>query len=265
MRNTLLVSQEWCDLVFEHRNKAYGAYQIRRQAARRYRWVALIFLGFFLILALIAGALGWVVYSNVQEVVKELEHVERLKPLKPEDGFEVKRISTGRRASKAQVVKGGTTSTPTIVDEEVRSVPFGVDGLPDPATIELDDLVDLDTHHNTEQSDLPIEGAQIVKTERVEELPIFPGGMQALMQYLDQEIIYSGGAQRRKAQGEAVVSFIVQTDGTLTDIKMEKSVDQALDRQVMNVVYNMPKWKPGKRDGVPVPVKVSIPVVFRLQ
>lgn len=265
MRNTLLVSQEWCDLVFEHRNKAYGAYQIRRQAAARYRWVALIFIGLFLLLAIVAGTLGWVVYRNVQEVVKELEHVDRLKPLKATDGFEVKRISTGRRARKVQVVKGGTTAIPTVVEEDVRSAPFGIDGLPDPATIELDHLTDLDIDHNAEQFDLPIEGAQIVKTESVEELPIFPGGMQALMQYLDKEIVYTGGAQRRKAQGEALVSFIVQTDGTLEDIKMEKSVDQALDRQIMTVVRNMPKWKPGQRDGIPVPVKISIPVVFRLQ
>ena len=264
MRNTLLVSEEWCDVVFEHRNKAYGAYQLRSQAGRRYRWVALIFGALLLVVLAVMAALGLYVYNMVREVTKELEHVERLKPLKPVNGFEVKRISTGRRASTAKVVQGGVNAVPTVVDEKVVSAPIGIDGLPDPTTLEVDDLRDRDVDHNADLAELPIEGAQLVKTERVEELPLFPGGMQALMQYLDQAVIYTGAAQRRQAQGQAIVSFVVEADGSVTQATIEKAVDPALDRAILTAVGRMPKWKPGKVKGVPSPVKVTIPVEFHL-
>lgn len=265
MNNSLLVSQEWCELVFEHRNKRYGAYLIRKQAGRRYRLVALILGGILAILIALTGVVGYFFYQAVKQTAAELEEVVKLRPLKAEKGFEVKRISTGRRAVTVKATPGASNRVPDIVDRRTIRVPLGIDGATDAATIEEADLRDADLAHNADQKDLPIEGAQLVKTERVEEMPIFPGGVQALMQYLDEAVLYSGAAQRRKVEGDVLVTFIVGIEGSVSDVKVEKTVDDALARAVVTAVRRMPKWKPGLRNGKPVPVKISIPVHFQLR
>lgn len=264
MSQSLLVSQEWCDLVFEGRNKAYGAYVLRKEAGRRYRFVALILTGILLLMVLGVGLLAYALYRKVDGVGQEIEQVVKLKPLEAKEGFEVKRVSAGRRAVQVNVVKGGKNVAPEIVDRRVIAAPIGLDGHSDAPTFEPDELRDLDVHHNADRTDLPIEGAQLVKTETVEELPIFPGGIPALMKYLEQSVLYSGAAQRRKVEGMVEISFIVEIDGTLTHIQIDKSADAALNRAVLTAVERMPKWTPGKKNGQPSPVKVTLPVLFAL-
>lgn len=141
---------------------------------------------------------------------------------------------------------------------------MGIDGPDDPVPDEPSTIDDADLHHNADRADLPLEGPQLVKTEVVEELPMYPGGMQALMRFLDDNIIYSGAARRRKVEGEVRVSFIVGTDGTLSDIVVEHTPDDALQRAVLTALRRMPKWKPGRRNGIPTPVKLTLPVRFEL-
>lgn len=101
--------------------------------------------------------------------------------------------------------------------------------------------------------------------DEVDEMPSFPGGLNGLMTFLAQNIKYPVTAQENGVQGRVIVSFVVETDGSITDVKVARSVDPSLDREAMRLVKAMPKWTPGKKDGKPVRVKYTTPVVFRLQ
>lgn len=98
----------------------------------------------------------------------------------------------------------------------------------------------------------------------VEEMPEFPGGMEALLQYLGRNIKYPTIAQEQNIQGKSIISFVVNKDGSIVDPKVEKSLDSSCDKEAMRVISTMPKWKPGKQRGKPVRVKYTVPVSFRL-
>lgn len=98
----------------------------------------------------------------------------------------------------------------------------------------------------------------------VEEMPEFPGGMEALLQYLGRNIKYPTIAQEQGIQGKSIISFVVNKDGSIVDPKVEKSLDSSCDKEAMRVISTMPKWKPGKQRGKPVRVKYTVPVSFRL-
>lgn len=99
----------------------------------------------------------------------------------------------------------------------------------------------------------------------VEEMPKFPGGDEGMMQFLNSEVKYPKEALEKGTQGRVVVTFIVNTDGSVSDPKVVKSVNPALDAEAIRVVNAMPKWTPGKQNGHTVRVKFTIPVTFRLK
>ena len=99
----------------------------------------------------------------------------------------------------------------------------------------------------------------------VEEMPSFPGGQGALMAFLSSKVTYPAVAQKNGIQGRVIVSFIVEKDGTLSNIKVLRSVAPSLDAEAVRVVAAMPRWKSGKQNGFPVRVKYTVPVIFRLQ
>ena len=260
-----LLSREWNDLVFENRNKQYGAYVLRKETGKRYRRVGMIFLGVFLVLAVIAGVLGYFIYKKVQEISTEInEEVKHLEPVKTRNGFERKNISVGRRAVKVATTPGGRNTAPTIVDRRTVTAPIGIDGPDDSKQIDRSELVDQDIHHNADQPDLPVEGPQLTATEVVEEMPQFPGGYKAMVKFLDDNIVYSGAAQRLQLDGTCEVAFVVQPDGSITDIELTKKTQPMLDRAVITGIKRMPKWKPGKHKGKVSPVRVTIPITFVL-
>jgi protein TonB len=99
----------------------------------------------------------------------------------------------------------------------------------------------------------------------VEQMPQFPGGPQALFEYLSKNIKYPVVAEENGIQGRVIVTFVVERDGSITDVKVAKSVDPSLDKEAMRVVKSMPNWIPGKQNGSAVRVKYTVPVTFRLQ
>ncbi|MCQ2348584.1 MAG: energy transducer TonB [Paludibacteraceae bacterium] len=99
----------------------------------------------------------------------------------------------------------------------------------------------------------------------VENNPEFPGGTQAMMKYLSENIKYPVIAQENGIQGRVICQFVVNKDGSIVDINVVRSVDPSLDKEAIRVIKSMPKWKPGKQRGKPVRVKFTLPVVFRLQ
>ncbi len=98
----------------------------------------------------------------------------------------------------------------------------------------------------------------------VEEMPEFPGGMEALMTYLSKNIKYPSIAQENNIQGRVIVEFVVNKDGSIVEPVVKRSIDSSLDNEAMRVIKSMPKWKPGKQRGKPVRVRYTVPVLFRL-
>ena len=99
----------------------------------------------------------------------------------------------------------------------------------------------------------------------VEEQPSFPGGVPALFKYLAAEVKYPVIAQENGIQGRVVTSFVVDKEGNIKQVKVERGVDPALDAEALRVVKAMPKWIPGKQKGEAVAVRYILPVQFRLQ
>lgn len=99
----------------------------------------------------------------------------------------------------------------------------------------------------------------------VEKQPEFPGGHAALMKYFSDNVRYPVIAAENGIQGRVVCQFTVWKDGSVSDVKVLRSVDPALDREAIRLISNMPKWQPGEQRGKAVSCKFTVPVVFRLQ
>jgi TonB family protein len=99
----------------------------------------------------------------------------------------------------------------------------------------------------------------------VEQMPTFPAGQEAMMQYLSSNIRYPKDAQENNIQGRVVVQFVVNEDGKIRDVKVLRGVGGGLDQEAMRVVKEMPNWIPGKQNGKPVAVQYTLPVQFQLK
>ena len=98
----------------------------------------------------------------------------------------------------------------------------------------------------------------------VEEMPQFPGGVAAMMPYIARNLRYPKEAEQKGLQGRVITTFVVETDGSISNAHVVKPIDPALDAEALRVVNAMPKWEPGKQGGQPMRVKYTIPVTFRL-
>ena len=99
----------------------------------------------------------------------------------------------------------------------------------------------------------------------VEVMPQFPGGQIAMLQYLMKNIKYPEQAMKEGIQGRVTVRFIVEKDGSISDVKPVLSVHPLLNKEAVRVVKSMPKWSPGKHNGKPVRVRFNLPVMFKLK
>lgn len=94
--------------------------------------------------------------------------------------------------------------------------------------------------------------------------PVFPGGENALYAYVAQQVNYPALAVEKNIEGMVVVSFVVEKDGSLSNVKVVRSVHPLLDREALRVIGAMPRWTPGKQNGKEVRVQFNLPVDFRL-
>jgi len=274
-----LLDQKWIDLVFEGKNEAYGAYQIRKDTTRRNN-LAMLFLilgiaaivGIFFAWGGIANAIAASDERNegteaLEMVVEEQEEVE-----------EEEEIVYDIQPEEEQVQQ----------DQLMNSEKFTDYAMDDEAPQEV-----TKTQDETEKSDVAIssvtfdqgsdEGQQVLKQnevvvekveqkeeetkvfEVVEQMPQFPGGDAALMQFLSSHIKYPVVAEENGIQGRVVCTFVVERNGSISDVRVIKSVDPSLDKEAVRVLKSMPSWIPGKQNGSAVRVKYTVPVTFRLQ
>lgn len=105
---------------------------------------------------------------------------------------------------------------------------------------------------------------EVKDLDKVDEMPSFPGGESAMKSYLSSTVKYPIVAQENGVQGRVIVQGIIDKDGSLSDVKISRSIEPSLDREALRVVKAMPKWRPAKIKGRPVRTKCSIPIVFRL-
>jgi len=266
VKSSDLFSQAWCDLIFQGRNKDYGAYRLRQRAGRRNRFALFVVVAGVLVLSILPAAFNlyfrYRVYKDLKNAVAEVREMKRLEG---EKDVETKRISAGRGAPAVTTIKDASNNAPDIVEVQKRDIIFGTGGA---ETYIADDktlFTDLDTLHNRTRKDLPIEGAQLVSVEVVEEMPQFPGGPQALMAWLDANIPYPQACIDQKIEGDMEVVFYVTVAGQVADAKVTKSLHADLDQTVLRAFQNMPRWKPGKQGSSLTAVCVTLPLHFQIR
>ena len=101
-------------------------------------------------------------------------------------------------------------------------------------------------------------------SEFLEDMPEFPGGQKAMMQWIAQNIQYPKEAVDGHIEGRVVVSFVVEKDGSISNAEVKRSIHESLDKEALRVVNAMPKWKPGMENGQPVRARFHIPVSFKI-
>ena len=277
-----LYDPKWVDMVFAGKNKEYGAYQLRKGTSGRNIKSLLILV---IAAALVGGFLAWKVieqkqaeeqqaYMEAMELAKLQQQAKKeekkKEPVKPK--IEPKKeIPVARETQKF--------TAPVIKKDELVKEENQVKQMD-----KLDDKVAVGTENKEGVKDRTVEAVRndiavaapppppAPKPEVsnkvfdvVEEMPSFPGGQGALMAFLSSNIKYPVVAQENGVQGRVIVGFVVERDGSITDVKVMRSVDPSLDREAQRVVKAMPRWKPGKQNGSAVRVKYTVPVVFRLQ
>ena len=277
-----LYDPKWVEMVFAGKNKEYGAYQLRKGTSGRNIKALLILV---IAAALVGGFLAWKVieqkqaeeqqaYMEAMELAKlqqQAKKEEKKKaPVKPK--IEPKKeIPVARETQKF--------TAPVIKKDELVKEENQVKQMD-----KLDEKVAVGTENKegtksrlaeAVRSDIAVAAPPPPPAPKpevsnkvfdvVEEMPHFPGGPAALQAFLSSNTKYPVVAQENGVQGRVIVSFVVERDGSITDVRVVRSVDPSLDREASRVVRSMPRWSPGKQNGSTVRVKYTVPVVFRLQ
>ena len=272
-----LISNEWTDLVFEGRNHAYGAYKLRKGTSKRNVW-SIIIVALAAVLLFLGLQLQKMAQAN--KTVENTQAVElaKLQEKKKEAKVEKKEVIKQEPEKVVEQVKSSVKFTAPVIkkDEEVKEedeIKLDEVQKSDKAvgafTVEGNDEVGGAVLKAKEEIAAPEPPKHVVEETKiftvVEQMPLFPGGDAALMGYLRDNIHYPTVAAENGVQGRVVVGFVVERDGSITDVNVLRSVDPSLDREAMRVVKSMPKWTPGKQNGSTVRVKYQVPVTFRLQ
>ena len=271
-----LISNEWTDLVFEGRNQAYGAYKLRKGTTKRNVW-SIIIVALAAVLLFLGLQLQKMAQAN--KTVENTQAVElaRRQEKKKEVKVEKKEIVRTEPEKVVEQVKSSVKFTAPVIkkDEEVKEEDeikleevekstkaigsFNVEGNDEVGGAVLKAKEEITAPETPKH----VEETKIFTV--VEQMPLFPGGDAALMAYLRDNIHYPTVAAENGVQGRVVVGFVVERDGSITDVNVLRSVDPSLDREAMRVVKGMPRWTPGKQNGSAVRVKYQVPVTFRLQ
>jgi len=272
-----LIDNSWVDLVFEGKNQAYGAYTLRKETGKRnLKALIITIVAIVAIMLLVAAKVAIENQLNSHVAIetdvelsklaqKKEAKVERKEPVKVEmEKQVVEKVKSSVKFTAPEIKK----------DEEVN---------PEDEIKSQDDLSKsntaigaFDVKGNDEEAGEVLKAQQVVVDEKpaeeetkifdvVEQMPTFPGGDAALMKYLNDHIKYPVVAEENGIQGRVICTFVVERDGSITDVKVMKSVDPSLDKEAIRVLKSMPHWIPGKQNGSAVRVKFTVPVTFRLQ
>lgn len=285
--NLDLTSKEWRDIVFEDKNKEFGAYKLRQQSDRRHNMAVLYaFIGLAVLIALIIAYSYYSDYKAEQDRLALIEERERMQALQVETATDETQEEEEQPEQKMEM------EMPTVPEEVLATVQVTQIAIVDADKVK-NEVVDMETQKedNTARGVVNQEGSDdvdkfkavqeqvIVKEEpvvekkhepekifvAVEQPAEFPGGQAAMMKWLSNNIRYPESAQQNGISGRVVVKFVVEKDGSIGSPQIVKGVDRDLDQEALRVVKRMPKWQPGKNNGQPVRSYFNLPVTFRLQ
>ena len=271
-----LISNEWADLVFQGRNKVYGAYQLRRGTSKR-NIVSMIFVAAVAAVAYV-GLAAYNSYQAAQKAKFEAEMEASLLEAKKEAKVE-KKTETPKveQVQKVEKVKSSIAFTPPVIKKDSEVKPeeemktqdelketktaigaFDVKGNDEAGGTVLKAVEDIAAPEPPKQ-----EEEQNKIFEVVEQQPQFPGG--SVNGWLADHIKYPVVAAENGIQGRVVVQFVVERDGSVSQVRVVRGVDPSLDKEAQRVISSMPKWIPGKQNGQSVRSRFTVPVTFRLQ
>ena len=271
-----LVAREWADLVFQGRNKEYGAYVLRNGTSKR---------NVYSILAvLLVAVLGF-------SAIKLITFIQEQQELARTEAMELSAIQEKKQPKKVEKVEQPKVEPEKVVEKVKSSIKFTAPVIKKDNEVKEEDEIKLDEVEKSKDAvgAFTVEGndevgGEVLKAKEeiapppepekpkeedtkvfdvVEQMPSFPGGN--VMAWLSQNLKYPVIAAENGVQGRVVVQFVVEKDGSVSDVHAVKKVDPSLDKEAERVVKSMPKWIPGKQNGSPVRVKYTLPVTFKLQ
>jgi protein TonB len=272
-----LISGEWTELVFAGRNQAYGAYKLRQGTGKRN------------VISIIA-VVCLIIACQVGLTIKKAADAEAAKRAAMNQAVELSKLE---QPKKAEVKQKQIKVEPEKVVEQVKSsIKFTAPVIKKDSEVRPEDelktqdqimetktaIGSFDVKGNDDVNGEVLKAKEVIaqpeppKHEEeskvfdvVEQMPSFPGGNGALLEYLASHVKYPVVAPENGVQGRVIVSFVVEKDGSITDVRVVRSVDPSLDREAARVVSSMPRWTPGKQNGSAVRVKYNVPVMFKLQ
>lgn len=276
-----LSSREWTDLIFEGKNKEFGAYELRSQSARRHNIamlsvvvVIIVFLLISLFVSRIERAEETITGEAEQEMVSVDTTQDEPEPEEePEERFEEPEVEEVLPEEVLNTVK--VTEIAIVNDDEVTK---------EDEVKNQEELTQTETAFGATDFDKGTDDVTVVREVRdevvveekkapepekiftaVEESPKFPGGDAELYKWLSKNIRYPEMAAQNNIQGRVTVQFVVEKNGSVGEVKVVRGKDPDLDKEAVRVVKSLPKFIPGKMNGQSVRVWYTLPIMFKLQ
>jgi protein TonB len=277
-----LLDQKWINLVFEGKNEAYGAYAIRQDTSKRnlYAMLALIaglalivltFLGVNVAQNAIAAAQAEheteVTLEQIEEELEEEQDEEEI-VYDPQELEQLVAEETVMNSEKftAYEMEDDAPEQVTKTQDEVAQSDVAIGAIDyDQGSDEAEHVLKV---NEKVVDEVPPAVEETKVFDVVEQMPRFPGDNgdgAVLNSWLSKNLRYPPIAEENGIKGRVVCQFVVERDGSISDIRVVRSVDPSLDKEAVRVIKAMPKWIPGKQNGSSVRVKFTLPVTFTLQ
>ena len=267
------VALSYDDIIFQNRNRAYGAFALRQQ----YRPILTraVGLGIGLFLAALATPTLYARFwpKNLVDSELSMKEVTLTKIAEPPVEKPIV-IPPAEQAPAVNTVRNPPVVVMPDVDVDEETLPPTVEDFKDATSgaITAEGTGDVEVIAAPEaKAPTVIEKAVEVEAKSetefviVEQQPEFPGGMKALADFLGKSLKYPRAAASAGVSGKVFVSFIVNSDGSLTDLQVLKGIGFGCDEEAIRVMQKMPRWKPGKQSGRAVRVKFNLPISFTLE
>ncbi|MGQ7855405.1 energy transducer TonB [Pedobacter sp. WC2501] len=269
---------EWLDLVFANRNKNYGAYDLRSKSSK-IMTRALFVSGSLFVLACFSPLIYAKLVPKEEAVVETAKIIDltdvihQMKPdmPKPEEKSEPKKaepvkVKTIAIPSQVVVVNKTELPPPPTVDDIKLAVISATtqDGVVAPAAV----VTENKAKGSGDGSGTAKEGTGTAEDKEIylgaDEYPEFTGGAKAWSKYMERNLRYPSRAQDEGAAGKVFVSFVVEKDGSITDVSVIKGIGFGCDEEAIKVIKKSPLWKPGKNKGIPVRVRYNMAINFQI-
>jgi protein TonB len=265
-----LYKAEWLDLVFEDRNKNYGAYELRQSyGGNMVKAMGITFFGVGLLCAATiifkpaASTQRIIVVDNTPkiitikppvEAVKKIEPPAPVKPLKAQTPAPI--IQTTRDVPPVVVVDAKAEKP--VINDKITGAVGQTNTLGKPGT--SSDMPEVSQGTGS----TPDPGNTVFSPSGIDVMPEPVGGINAWSKFLNKNLRFPPAAQEEGISGRVILSFIIEKDGTLTNITVDRPAGHGFDEEALRVLKLAKAWKPGMQNGQPVRVKYSIPINFQL-